>query len=69
VSELVRGQRKGESMICKTEIDYEVRCDDECIAITSGENALEEAWHYASVYERDGDVTIYKVTKLYEPID
>jgi hypothetical protein len=52
----------------RTEIEYEIHCDGECVAMTFGEKAEEEAWHYANLYAQDGEVKVYHVTKIIEPI-
>jgi len=51
-----------------TEVEYEIHCDDECVAITFGDDAETEAWRYAGVYSQDGVIKVYMVTKTYEPI-
>ena len=43
--------------------DYEVHCNGEFCAGASGKNAHLEILHYASQYEQDGEVEIFKVTR------
>lgn len=53
------------------ETEYEVWFRDECVAITCGEGAKQEAMHYARVYEEASDpapVFVYKVNKTRELI-
>ena len=52
----------------REEIEYQVHCDGECVAVTSGGEAGEaeaDAWHYARQYAQDGDVKVYQVFKTY----
>jgi len=51
--------------------EFEVRCDGEQVAWTSGtrHEALRDAMHYASLYAMDGEVEIYEVHKSYTKID
>lgn len=47
------------------EPEYEIRCNGEVMAWTSGKNALTDARNYAFVYAQDGPVEIYEVHKTY----
>lgn len=43
--------------------EYELHQNDECVAGTSGKNALSEIMNYARQYSQDGPVEIFKVTR------
>lgn len=41
-------------------IGYEIWQDDMCVAGASGQGALSEIMHYATIYSQDAPIKIYK---------